>query len=381
MGQRINVLDLRVATGSGGGPEKTILLGAEKADTSRFNVMVAYMRNADDAEFTIAQRAREKGLTFFDLLERSPFDPQMLRQLVSILRTQKVDILHAHDYKSDVLGVLLRPFLRFKMVTTVHGWGVTQDRKMLFYRRIDQRSLRFYQRVMAVSQDLADAIVRCGVPAQRVVCVHNGIDTEHFQRRGDGTLRDELHLPSNAPLVGAIGRLNHEKDLTTFLRAARLISEQRPDARFVLVGEGEERADLEQLTATLGLSGKVFFLGQRSDIRNVYRSLDLLMLTSLHEGMPNVVLEAMAMEVPVVATNVGGVGEIVTHDVNGLLCPSQNPASLAHAALSVLNNPDVAERLREAARQRICQHFSFTERVRKVERIYLEVMGSPMTND
>ena len=380
-GRRINVLELRCVIGSGGGPEKTILLSAKMADRARFNVMLAYIRNAADPAYTMAQRAGELGLQLHDLPERRMLDPVMLVHLIRLIRSEKVDIVHAHDYKTNLIAVLLRPFLRYKLVSTAHGW-VTKSLKLEIYYFLDKLALRYSNKVLCVSTDLRDELLRWGVSSDKVIYLRNGVDTDRFRRiPAESKLRTELRLRPDQPLVGGIGRLSPEKDFSTFLRVAHRVVREITDAVFVLIGEGPDRASLERLAGDLGLRGRVLFLGQRHDILDVYHALDLFLLTSAREGLPNVVLEAMAMELPVVATDVGGVRGVMTHGLNGLLCRSGDVDGLAQATVTLLRDRVRAQRLGAAARETVCRECSFAERVRKLEGLYLELMGRQGTNE
>lgn len=375
MSRRINILELRTVTGSGGGPEKTILVGATKMDTSRFHVVVAYMRNADDSAYTIDRRAQALGLNFCDLPERFSLDPANIARLWRLIVKKKIDIVHAHDYKTDVFALLLRPFLRFKLVSTAHGWIATSA-KLVLYVILDKLALRHCDKVLCVSSDIRTKLIDWGVPTNRLLYLPNGVDTVYFARSSaDDALRRELHVGSDQPLIGAIGRLSEEKDLGTFLRVAQQVIQVVPTARFLLVGEGPVRGLLETLSHDLGLNGKVLFLGQRKDILSVYNSLDVLLLTSTTEGLPNVVLEAMAMEVPIVATRVGGVGDLLQDGVTGRVVARGDVQALTNAVLELVSDRGIAVKFAKAARETVCREFSFDGRVRQLEHVYLDVMG------
>lgn len=379
MEKRINILEFRSVVGSGGGPEKTILVGATKMDHARFNVVVAYMRNADDPAYTIDRRAQDLGVNFYDLPERCSLDPNSIARLWRIIAREKIDIVHAHDYKTDVFALILRPFLRFKLVSTAHGW-ITTSPKLHVYVMLDKLALRYCEKVMCVSSDIRNKLLRWGVRAERLIYLPNGVDTDHFSRKAPvASLRNELKINAVQPLIGAIGRLSEEKDLGAFLRVAQQVLRTIPTARFVLVGEGPHRPFLEQLARELGLDGRVLFLGQRNDILNVYTSLDLLLLTSSTEGFPNVVLEAMAMELPVVATDVGGVSDLLEDGITGRVVARGDIDGLARAVADLMKDREFAHRLAKAARERVCREFSFEGRVRKLERVYLDVMGKQGT--
>jgi glycosyltransferase involved in cell wall biosynthesis len=175
--------------------------------------------------------------------------------------------------------------------------------------------------------------------------------------------------------VGAVGRLSPEKDFSTFLKIAAQVRQTMPEAHFVLVGEGPEYSNLLAESRDLSLNGGAILLGQRSDKINVYQSLDLLLLTSLREGLPNVVLEAMAMEVPVLATRVAGVGDLIVDQSNGFLFAPRDVSGMTLRTTALLADAQRRAAVARRARETVVSHFSFQDRVRRLEAVYREVMG------
>jgi glycosyltransferase involved in cell wall biosynthesis len=216
-----------------------------------------------------------------------------------------------------------------------------------------------------------------GVPRSRLTYVKNAIDSEYFRadRGRAAELRARHGLPADAVVIGAVGRLNAEKDYPNFFDAAKLLLGQRPDLRFVIAGKGPEEEALRRRLHAMGLTDRVRLLGHFHDTREVYDLLDVYVLSSTREGLPNTVLEAMAMEVPIVSTDVDGVSEAVTHDREALLVPPRDPRRLADSIRAVLHDPALADRLRRSARQRVAGEFSFAARMRRVEEIYRAVMN------
>jgi glycosyltransferase involved in cell wall biosynthesis len=173
-------------------------------------------------------------------------------------------------------------------------------------------------------------------------------------------------------LVGTVARITYDKDLPTFYEVARRVNARCPHVRFAIVGDGYGN-ELEDATADvrrLGLNGKVHLTGHRNDLKDVYASFDLFLMTSRTEGMPNAVLEAMALGLPVVSTRVGGVPELVVDTETGILCPPGDAASLADAVCRLLEDEKLREQFAEAARRRIEEKFDFAARVRTMEEIY-----------
>jgi glycosyltransferase involved in cell wall biosynthesis len=197
--------------------------------------------------------------------------------------------------------------------------------------------------------------------------------------RSDARLREELGLPQDAPLVVVLSRLNRLKGIEYFLRAAVRISAMFGKARFLVVGDSIDAAyrnELETYAARIGLRDKILFTGFRTDVGSILSETAVSVLPSLSEGLPNALLESMAMGVPVVATHVGGNPEAVENGVTGLLVPPRDDAALAEAVCTFLQNPAMAVRFGEAGKRRIADIFSLERMVQETERLYMGLLSS-----
>lgn len=379
--KKINILELRSCRGGGGGPEKTILFSALEADRDAFEVTVVYLKSADDPEFDLHERAKKLGVdSFYTIDERSKFDIRAMRQLLKILRDKKIDILHAHCYKSDLYGLILRRFHKMKLITTAHGplatfqffWASKNWRVRYLYDQIDLRILKYFETVIMVSDTMRRIISRHGVDPRKLIWIRNAIDSKYFRR---GAVRDEefrasLGIPSDATVIGAVGRLNGEKDYPNFLGAAQLMLTKRQNAYFIIAGKGELEPELRKMADDLGVSHRVIFLGHFHDVRKVFEQMDVYVLSSTREGLPNTVLEAMAMEVPIVSTDVDGVKEAVADQLDAILVPARDSRLLADGIETMLENTELRDRLVQNARRKVETEFSFAHRTRTIEDIY-----------
>ena len=215
-----------------------------------------------------------------------------------------------------------------------------------------------------------------GVPAGRCLLVENAIDIGEFRRhRSPAAAKNELELPRGRLLIGGVGRLSAEKGFDVLFRAlARLVAD-RIDAGLLLLGEGEERKALEELAEALGLRGRVYFAGFRNDTERYFEAMDVFALSSLREGLPNVVLEALAMEVPVVATRIAGVPRVIEDGRNGLLVEPGSVEGLADGLGWLLTDDELRERLRHEGRRTVVQRYSFRARMEKVAAIFDELLS------
>ena len=374
MQRPIEVLELRSTYGYGGGPDKTILLSAARHDPAAFRVHLAYLRGEGDRKFNIGDRARAMELDYSEIRESGRFGLGTLRQLSRMIRERRIDVVHAHEYKTDVLAYLLSQRHRdVAFMSTAHGW-VTKTRKLALYNRLDLWTLKRFPRVVAVSGATRGRLVEYGVPESRITLIHNAIDEQAWSRQAVGEdARGALGVPREAKLVGTITRLAGEKDLTTFLEVARRVLDVIPEAYFVIVGEGPQRDEVLADCARLNLNERVIFPGYRSDLPQVYAALDVHLITSLTEGLPNNLLEALSMSVPTVSTRVGGIGEIVEDGANGYLLEPRDVDGLTDRVLRLLQDDVEHRRIGDAGRQTIEQRFAFSLRMEKIEAVYRDL--------
>lgn len=366
----MRIMHLRTVVGSGGGPEKTIL------SSPRFlpedDVVLVYVRPRDDPDFDLVERAEAAGATLIDIPESSGFDPRTVIRLRKEIAAFRPDIVHAHDYKTNLLGLLCRP-KQSKLLTTVHGY-VSRGGKLEVYYYLDRFALRRMDYVIAVSEDLEHHVVEMGVDRERVCTIDNAIDEDLFQRRRTSReARVELGLHPDRLLIGGVGRLATEKGFDLLIDATEQLIKAGMDLELVIIGEGDQRQALEAQIASTDYSDRMHLLGYRSDTLQLYEAMDLFVLSSLREGLPNVVLEAMAMDVPVVATNIAGVPKLIRDQHNGLLIREGEVEPLRVAMAELIENSGKREALARQARETIVESFSFSARMAKMREIYLNV--------
>jgi glycosyltransferase involved in cell wall biosynthesis len=286
-----------------------------------------------------------------------------VQRLFRLIRQYRPHIVHTHTAKAGVVGRIAARLARVPIVIhTYHGHvlsGYFGPATSAFYRRLETWLSGVTDVLVAVSESVRDDLVSLGVaPANRFRVVPLGLELERFrQRLPRGRLREGAAIPDEAPLVGAVGRLVPIKDLATFLRAARQVRESRPDCHFAIVGDGSERVALEAESRALGLDGNVRFLGWRRDLDVVFGDLDVVVNSSLNEGTPVSLIEALAASRPVVATRVGGTPDLLREGAHGFLVPPADPQSLAAAILRALEAPDDAvARARRGQAHVLAQH-------------------------
>ena len=320
-------------------------------------IVATYQRG--EAESALASTAKNAGLSVFTISESRRWDPKIFRQLRAMIAEFQPDILESRNVKSHFLVRMLGLHKKCRWVAWNHGYTATNwlDRS---YSQLDRWSLRGAYRVVTVCGPFAEKLVSRGIDRERITVLHNCVKPfvaaplEHVQH-----IRHSLGLQNEAVIL-AVGRFSHEKGIGDLLRAVAVISNTKgtPDFRVVLVGDGPERDSLARLAARLGIEAKLTMAGFQRDIKPYYSIATLLAVPSHTEGSPNVVLEGMAAGLPIAATAVGGIPEILEDGVTGLMVPSRNPNAMAGTILRILTDPEMRFRLGAAARLRTESSFT-----------------------
>jgi glycosyltransferase involved in cell wall biosynthesis len=362
MNQMPVVLDTRVVNGTGGGPDKTILNSPRFLAAAGYKNLCAYMHPPGDPGFRyLRQKARAWQAPLLSVPDAGPLDWSVIPRLLEICRRERVAIWHGHDYKSNALGIILQRFWPMRLVTTVHGW-VKHTRRTPLYYKIDKLCLRHYDTVICVSEDLHEECLASGVPLGRCVLVENGIDLDAYTRKLSlEQAKRSLHLAPDQFVIRAVDQL---------IRGGL-------DVQLLLVGDGDQKDALQALIAELGRANRIRLFGYRPDATEIYQAMDVFALSSHREGLPNVLLEAMALEVPVVATRIAGIPRVIQDGQNGLLVDPGASAGLAQALARLLGDAELRARLRQAGRRTVEARYSFAARMHKVGALYDELLNRP----
>jgi glycosyltransferase involved in cell wall biosynthesis len=379
----IRVLELRSVRGTGGGPEKTILLGTARTDAQRFEITVCYLRDRRDNVFSVNTRAAALPVDYIELLESHSFDVSIVGKLRRIVRDRKIDIVHAHDYKTDLLAWLLSKFERVTPLSTVHGWTGQTPREVRFYYPFDKWILSFFPKLIAVSTDIRDELVRFGAHASRISTVLNGIDPDAFRRdrSHEGDARSRLGVDRNCYVIGTVGRLEPQKRFDLLIDVFATLHAEQPNLKLLIAGDGSLAETLQAQVARLGLTDCCTLLGHRTDVVDLHHAFDLFVQSSDYEGTPNAVLEAMALETPSVATSAGGSAEIVRDRIDGLIVRPGDVPALAAAIREAMSHHDATAARVRSARTRVETDLSFETRMRTVESIYVDLMQRESTTN
>jgi glycosyltransferase involved in cell wall biosynthesis len=307
-------------------------------------------------------------------------DVHALRQLMRLMCREKPDIVHTHTAKAGTLGRLAAMAAGVPVkVHTFHGHvfqGYFSPRKTRIFLAIEKFLARFTDRIIVLSEQQAHEIadVYRVAPREKICVIPLGFDLTPFllaeQRRGK--LRQELALPPEALIVSIIGRLVAVKNHHLFLEMARRVTAELPQAHFVIVGDGERRTSLEEQAKPM--ADRIHFLGWRRDLPAIYADSDVVALTSVNEGTPVALIEAMASGRPVVATDVGGVSDVVHHGETGIVVESENADALTAAVRALLTDAAKRERFGAAGRPSVRERFDKRRLIDDVTRLYNDLL-------
>ena len=371
---RLRVLTLVAGLGSGGGgAEKLARQIAVRLDPARFERTLCVSRWPPKEGITpdterVLDELRAADLSLVGLPRRSRGQVGAWRPLMRMLRPAHTDVLHSHQYGSNGWGAVLSRIARTPVVVAhEHSWSFEGDPLRRFVDReiVARRADAF---VAVSNADRRRMIEVEGIDAAKVVVIPNGITTPPALAGRD--LRGELGIEPGAPVIGTVSVLRAEKALPVLIRAAALLRERFGGLRVVIAGEGPERGHLEHLIGSLGLGETVSLLGRRLDIPDLLRVMDVAVCCSEFEGCPLSVLEYMEAGLPVVATRVGGLPELVDDRGNGLLVERDRPDALAAALSELLADPALGAAMGERGRERRRAHFGIELMVRRVEQLY-----------
>ena len=372
---RPRVLHLRVCAGTGGGPEKTILNSPRFIQAEGFDASVAYLcPPGDPIRESLRDRAAAANCPLYLLDDHGPFDVRLISRVTRLCRELKIDILQAHDYKSNVLAWCVRKWYRCRLVTMLHGWTDMSGR-MPLYKRIDQFFLRYFESLICVSPDLVEECERLRIPKQRLHHVPNAIDVEHFRRRLDPiSAKEAIQARPDRFLIGSVGRLSQEKGFDRLIQAVVLLQQQGLPLDLWIAGDGPEREELTRIIGQHTTDGSIRLLGQMADLRMFYQAMDLFVLNSTREGLPNVLLEALALETPSIATRVGGVPDLIKPGRTGYLIEPQDDLELVQSIQRAISSPELGAEMAAAGRKNIVERFGFDARMKKIATIYRDML-------
>lgn len=342
-------------------------------------VTFARQQDATQSPTEFVRAARQLELEVEIIPERRRFDLSVLPALRNILERQRPDLVVSHSVKSHFLVWRSHLWRNRPWIAFHHGYTTT-DRKMRLYNRLDRWSLPVADRLVTVCHAFArELATNTGVPIAKIAVQHNSIRPRPLVSQSDAqAMRSKLGVAPDESMLVAVGRLSKEKAHVDLLAAFTRLRETNRElkCKLVIVGDGPERGALEAAARPWGINVDVIFTGQENDVQPFYAAADVFVLPSHSEGSPNVLLEAMAANLPIVATDVGGVPEIVENNESAVLVPVNDPNAMAAAIARVLNDQDFARRLTTKSAELVISRYTPAHYVRSLVEIFQEAINA-----
>jgi len=316
----------------------------------------------------VALRPLKEGKDYFRVI-------RCFKMLFSILKGKNFDLVHTNGYFADIIGVPASRLLGIPHIATCHGF-ISNDRNLKSYNKLDIMALRFSKRIIAVSEGIKNNLISSGVKRQQVIVLQNAVelsmDDNMFLKHRD-YVRNKYHIRKEEIVLGYIGRISEEKGLRYLMEAGSKLIHSGVPLKIMIVGDGPQKIEMARFAQQAGLQNKVIFAGFQKDIETWLPSMDIFVLPSLTEGTPMALLESMACGIPVIATAVGGVPQIVDSGKNGILVSPAKTEEIVSAILNIITNKDLHKKLSEAGKETIRNRFNLNKWVNEIESIYLEV--------
>ncbi|WP_417538427.1 glycosyltransferase family 4 protein [Marinobacter sp.] len=356
------------------GAERWVLALANNVNQQDVICDLAVTRESENQDLTVAEVYPQAvgEVHYLDMAGR--FDLRVVSQLVDVIKKRQIDVIHTHGYKSDILGLLAAKRAGISCVSTPHGFSGNVGFKLATFIRIGTYMLRYFDRVVPLSEELMDDMKRFKVPEARTSFIRNGVDLKEIDAalaslpQGDTTDKD-------SPVIGFIGQMIPRKGIPDLIEVFDQIYQTQPNLRLQLLGDGSQRSELEQQAAQLKSVNAIEFLGFRSDRLELLSKFSLFVMTSSLEGIPRCMMEAMAVGIPVVAYDIPGVDQLVEHGKTGLLAPFGDKAALAACCKQVLEDPELAATLSQNAREMVHARYSAARMADEYEALFRELTG------
>lgn len=375
---KVKVLHV-IGGGEVGGAEQLVLTLMKLLDPAKYEPFLLCLCDGPFADLAAGQGFPASVIAMKHRLDLSTVEP-----IRKYIREQNIGLVHTHGVRANLVARLAAAREGIPVITTVHSvlrYDYDLPFKSFLARFLTRLTNKHTDRFIAISGAIATEIEQMGVPNDKIVTVHNGLDTSKFSNpREASEVKRELNLDPERRTVTMIARLHPVKGHEYFLRAARQVIDAGCKTQFLVIGEGIERRRIEQQVRELGLTEVVKMPGYCSSIEDIYGVSDILCVPSVMEGLGLVVLEAMYFRVPVVASNTGGIPEIVSHGTDGLLVEPRDDKGLAQAIMSILADSGLAASLVARAQEKVSQ-FTLPHMAQKVEQVYEEVLkNKPQIN-
>ncbi|MBU0600448.1 glycosyltransferase family 4 protein [bacterium] len=378
--KKIRIMELK-RSWTMAGPESLILSVAKKINKVLFDpLVITFGLPKTPSQPTLYQIAKSINLKAVDLPSKSKYNPSIIAKVLSLIKEYDINIIHTHDFKSNLIGLITALLYKKPLITTIHGRLSTPFRVRI-YESIDSLLIRFFDKVVVGSNDLKEKLIKkWKISPQKIELIHNSVDILRFNLPLDSDrIKAEFKIKEDEIIVTTIGQLKKEKGVEYLLAAVPKVIEKFKEVRFLICGEGEYKEELIKLAEKLNITKNVIFTGYYDDLSQVLGVSDLFITPSLMESLPIVILEAMCAGLPIIGTKVGDIPFCI-NSKNGLLIKPKSSEEISKALIKLLTNKEKLKEMGKESRNLVKEKFSDEVMVKKIEGIYLSLINSRVSH-
>lgn len=376
MKEKINIIHL-LNGGDFAGVDRVAINIGQEISRDLFHIIFVLLRENSQ---TFISKAKEIGTEYKILPMKNKMDFTTIFKLRKFIRDNNVKLVHTHEVRSSLIGRLAASMCRIPVVTHIHS-PIIEDTENVFRNRvnylIDKFTWKLTDKFISVSNYLKEMSIKQGISREKICTVYNGIHS--IDDRVVPTVESEHGISSKTLLVGSVALFRHRKGIEYLIKAAADVIKIYDNVNFLLVGSFETKQyekEIKSLIKKMGIENKFTFTGFRNDISKLMFSLDLFVLPSLYgEGLPMVILEAMSLSKPVIATDIGGISEVVEHNFNGLVVPPQDIVMLSEGMIKLIEDRRLLKKMGEKGNQIFLKRFTAKKMTKKIENIYDNVIS------
>jgi len=362
----MNILQLISSGGFFGAENVLVTLSSELKKTEGFNVIGGVIRNQHNPHIEVAEECSRREIISQIFPCKGKIDFHAIRLIRKFIKKNNIQIVHSHGYKSNLLSRCATLGLSVGNVATCHNW-LGDDSKMKFYAALDRLILKGFDSIITVSDEVSQKVLESGISARKVRSIRNGLDLDIFCATKEyRNIREGLQIPVKNKVIGTVGRLSQEKGHRLLLDVGNRIIKQYPDVTFLIIGDGPLRGELQKEFN----SSPFIFTGLRNDLPALYSIMDIFVLPSLTEGLPMVLLEAMASRLPVIASRVGSIPDVIQDKKTGFLVSPGGSEEIKKAILYCIENYEEAKDIGNKGFERVNANFSSAQMAREYAKVY-----------
>lgn len=375
MKQKIGIMHIRDSSGIFGA-ERVILTLAKNINRNEFDFMILCMRRGDGKSEKLISKAEKIGIKVFPVDVKGRLDIKAVWKINNIIKNNNISIFHSHDFKSDFYGLIASLNLGVKRVSTAHGSTRDSILKKAYLFINEGITYKFFDRIVAVAEDLRGFLEQNKILKEKIEVIQNGLDTELLEDETNCSFAPPLPIKEGHTVFAVIGRLYPDKGHRYFIEALSKVYQRYPNITGLIIGDGPARTEITEQIKELNLEKAVFLCGVRTDMKNVYDAIDFLIIPSLTEGLPYVLLEAMANGIPVLSTSVGDIPHLIDHGSTGFLIDPGDIEGLSKYMMRFLKHTDKSQKMAQQGRDLILKNFSAKQMTEKTESLYRSLLTS-----